>query len=175
MTPKKYTEQIFEEHIEERLLNSGYRKRMPEDYSIDKCLSMELKNSLTGQFVEQAIKQYKHDRDPREPFFQFKRVLVHFAVGNEKVFMTTRLSGDKTYFLPFNLDTENPVNRKGHKTAYLVGRGEAACRACVHLMGPFLSAGTWKEPAGGTAAEVLRSRAEGPFRSGFADIPDGGR
>ena len=82
-------------------------------------VSMELKNSLTGQFVEQAVKQYKHDRDPREPFFLYKRVLVHFAVGNEKVYMATRLSGDKTRFLPFNLDTENPVNPKGHKSAYL--------------------------------------------------------
>jgi len=231
MTPQKYTEQNFEEHIEEQLLSSGYKKREPEEYDVGMCLipedvlgfikatqpkpyenlekqygaetdekllyrvadeiykngtldvlrkgfkdrgqrfrfawfkpasgmnaeherlyaqnrftvirqlryssqnensidiviflnglpiiSMELKNSLTGQFVEQAIKQYKYDRDPRELFFQFKRVLVHFAVGNEKVYMATRLSGDKTRFLPFNLDTENPVNPKGHKTAYL--------------------------------------------------------
>jgi type I restriction enzyme R subunit len=79
----------------------------------------ELKNSLTGQFVENAIKQYKQDRDPREALFQFKRCFVHFAVGNEKVFMTTRLQGDQTRFLPFNKDTENPVNPNGHKTAYL--------------------------------------------------------
>ena len=82
-------------------------------------ITAELKNSLTGQFVEQAIKQYKNDRDPREPLFQFKRCLVHFAVGNEKIFMTTRLQGDKTRFLPFNIDTENPVNPIGHKTSYL--------------------------------------------------------
>src|SRR5690606_33306164 len=43
----------------------------------------ELKNSLTGQFVENAIKQYRKDRDPKEPLFHFKRCLVHFAVGNE--------------------------------------------------------------------------------------------
>ena len=79
----------------------------------------ELKNSLTGQFVENAIKQYKQDRDPREPLFQFKRCFVHFAIGNEKVFMTTRLQGDQTRFLPFNKDTENPINPNGHKTAYL--------------------------------------------------------
>ena len=221
MTPQEYTEQNFEEHIEEHLLASGYQKRLAEEYNRDMCLlpddvlgfikatqpkqyenlekqygadtdekllynlanqihkngaldvlrkgfkdrgqrftfayfkpsskmnpeherlyrqnrftvvrqlkysnqnensidmvlflnglpiiSMELKNSLTGQFVEQAIKQYKHDRDPREPFFHFKRVLVHFAVGNEKVFMATRLSGDKTRFLPFNKDTETAV------------------------------------------------------------------
>lgn len=82
-------------------------------------ITAELKNSLTGQFVENAIKQYQNDRDPREPLFKFKRCLVHFAVGNEKVFMTTRLQENKTRFLPFNLDTENPVNPNGHKTAYL--------------------------------------------------------
>jgi len=82
-------------------------------------ITMELKNSLTGQFVENAIKQYKKNRDPREPLFKFKRCLVHFAVGNEKIFMTTRLQGEKTKFLPFNKDTENPVNPNGHKTAYL--------------------------------------------------------
>ena len=45
-------------------------------------ITSELKNSLTGQFVEQAIKQYKLDRDPKEDLFKFKRCLVHFAVGN---------------------------------------------------------------------------------------------
>jgi type I restriction enzyme R subunit len=82
-------------------------------------ITMELKNSLTGQFVENAIKQYRKDRDSREPMLQFRRCLVHFAVGNEKVFMTTRLQNGKTRFLPFNKDTENPVNPSGHKTAYL--------------------------------------------------------
>lgn len=82
-------------------------------------ITAELKNSLTGQFVEDAVKQYKKNRDPKEPLFQFKRCLVHFAVGNEKVFMTTKLEGDNTVFLPFNKDTENPVNPDGHKTAYL--------------------------------------------------------
>jgi len=231
MTPKNYTEQDFEEHIEEYLLNSGYHKKQSEDFDKDLCLlpdevvqfikssqskqyenlqkqyggdtdsklcynlaqeiskrgtlhvlrkgfkdrgqrfqfayfkpssgmnpehqrlysqnrfsvirqlhyskkseesldltiflngipiiTAELKNSLTGQFVEQAIKQYKEDRDPRETLFAFKRCLVHFAVGNEKVFMTTRLQGNKTRFLPFNKDTENPVNPNGHKSSYL--------------------------------------------------------
>ncbi len=82
-------------------------------------VTMELKNSLTGQTVADAEKQYRTDRDPREPLFQFKRCLVHFAVGNEKVTMTTRLQADKTRFFPFNKGIENPVNRKGHKTAYL--------------------------------------------------------
>ena len=82
-------------------------------------VTMELKNSLTGQVVTDAEKQYRTDRDPREPLFQFKRCLVHFAVGNEKVSMTTHLQKDKTRFFPFNKDIENPVNPNGHKTAYL--------------------------------------------------------
>ena len=82
-------------------------------------VTMELKNSLTGQTVTDAEKQYRTDRDPREPLFQFKRCLVHFAVGNEKVSMTTRLQGGGTRFFPFNKDIENPVNPDGHKTAYL--------------------------------------------------------
>ena len=82
-------------------------------------VTMELKNSLTGQAVTDAEKQYRTDRDPREPLFQFKRCLVHFAVGNEKVSMTTHLQGDKTRFFPFNKAIENPINPNGHKTAYL--------------------------------------------------------
>ncbi|MDE0017502.1 MAG: DEAD/DEAH box helicase family protein [Candidatus Poribacteria bacterium] len=82
-------------------------------------VTMELKNSLTGQVFTDAEKQYRTDRDPREPLFRFKRCLVHFAVGNEKVSMTTHLQGDKTRFFPFNKKIENPVNPNGHKTAYL--------------------------------------------------------
>ena len=82
-------------------------------------VTMELKNSLTGQTVTDAEKQYRTDRDPREPLFQFRRCLVHFAVGNEKVSMTTRLQGGETRFFPFNKGIENPVNPDGHKTAYL--------------------------------------------------------
>jgi type I restriction enzyme R subunit len=82
-------------------------------------ITMELKNSLTGQMVEKAKEQYQKNRDPKEPLLQFKKCLVHFAVGNEQIFMTTKLEGDKTFFLPFNKDTDNPVNPDGHKTAYL--------------------------------------------------------
>lgn len=83
-------------------------------------VTAELKNSLTGQFVAEAIKQYKENRIPKgEPFLQYKRCLVHFAVGNEKAFMTTRLQESQTRFFPFNLDSENPINPNGHKTAYL--------------------------------------------------------
>ena len=83
-------------------------------------LTIELKNSLTGQTFEDAIKQYKKDKLPQgEPLLAFKRCLVHFAVGNEQASMTTKLQGDKTHFFPFNKDTENPVNPNGHKTHYL--------------------------------------------------------
>ncbi len=80
---------------------------------------LELKNSLTGQDHTNGIKQWKYDRDPKEPLFRFKRNLVYFSIGNEKVYMTTRLSASKTRFLPFNKDIENPVNPTGHKTHYL--------------------------------------------------------
>ena len=82
-------------------------------------VTMELKNSLTGQVVTDAEKQYKVDRDPREPLLKFKRCLVHFAVGNEKVSMTTHLEGADTRFYPFNKGIENPINPDGHKVAYL--------------------------------------------------------
>ena len=82
-------------------------------------VTMELKNSLTGQVVTDAEKQYRQDRDPSESLLRFRRCLVHFAVGNEKVSMTTRLQGDGTRFFPFNKGIENPVNPDGHKTAYL--------------------------------------------------------
>jgi type I restriction enzyme, R subunit len=83
-------------------------------------VTTELKNTLTGQTVEQAKRQYHKDRIPLgEPLLAFKRCLVHFAVGNEEAFMTTRLNGDKTRFFPFNKATINPVNRHGHKTHYI--------------------------------------------------------
>ena len=80
---------------------------------------LELKNSLTGQTHLDGIKQWKQDRDPKEPLFRFKRNLVYFSIGNEKVYMSTQLKKDKTYFLPFNKGIENPVNPNGFQTHYL--------------------------------------------------------
>ena len=80
-------------------------------------VTIELKNALTGQYAESAIKQFR-GRDPNEKLFQFKRCLVHFALGSEKVFMTTKLASKSTFFLPFNKGSENPVS-KGYMTAYL--------------------------------------------------------
>jgi type I restriction enzyme, R subunit len=65
-------------------------------------VTLELKNALTGQYLHNAIKQYIEDRDPKEPFLEFKRCLVHFAVSTEKVSMCTELKGRSTFFLPFN-------------------------------------------------------------------------
>ena len=62
----------------------------------------ELKNPLTGQDVQDAIRQYRTDRDPREPLFAYGRCLAHFAVDPELVYVTTHLTGPQTYFLPFN-------------------------------------------------------------------------
>lgn len=84
----------------------------------------ELKNPMTGQTWQNAIHQYKNDRDQNDLIFRFKkRSLVHFAVDPDEVYMTTRLSGKKTRFLPFNMGNGtgagNPENPNGHKTAYL--------------------------------------------------------
>ena len=85
----------------------------------------ELKNPLSGQTVEDAKHQYKKDRDHRELLFDFtRRTLVHFAVDQDQVLMTTRLSGDKTHFLPFNLGNQGhagnpPAADGGYRTAYL--------------------------------------------------------
>ena len=62
----------------------------------------ELKNPLNGQDVEDAIRQYKTDRDPREPLLAYGRCLAHFAVDPDLVYVTTQLAGPKTRFLPFN-------------------------------------------------------------------------
>lgn len=70
-------------------------------------ITAELKNPMTGQTVENAIRQYKKDRDYRELLFDFKkRALVHFAMDTELAYMTTRLAGSATFFLPFNQGDE---------------------------------------------------------------------
>lgn len=82
----------------------------------------ELKNPLTGQNIEHAIAQYRTDRDPGNVTLA-RRALVHFAVDPDRVAMTTRLAGQATRFLPFNLGhgggAGNPPNPLGHRTAYL--------------------------------------------------------
>jgi type I restriction enzyme R subunit len=87
----------------------------------------ELKNPLTNQNVEHAKRQYRHDRDPSEPIFS--RAVAHFAVDPQLVFLTTRLAGEDTAFLPFNQGSAGPGKPGGagnprptsgrHATAYL--------------------------------------------------------
>jgi type I restriction enzyme R subunit len=86
--------------------------------------TLELKNQFTGQNSDHAKKQYANSRDKRELLFAFKkRALVHFAVDDETVFMTTKLSGSSTFWLPFNKGYQrgkgNPPNKNGYKTDYL--------------------------------------------------------
>jgi len=99
--------------------------------SLDLCLfinglpvaTFELKNNLTKRTVEDAVQQYKRDRDPRELIFQFGRCLVHFALDDQEARMCTHLQGDASWFLPFNKGWNdgagNPPNPHGLKTDYL--------------------------------------------------------
>jgi type I restriction enzyme R subunit len=85
-------------------------------------ISFELKNELTKQNVQHAIRQYKDDRDPNEELFRLGRLIVHFAVDTEEVWMCTHLRGDKSYFLPFNKGYNNGAGNPpvaGIKTEYL--------------------------------------------------------
>ena len=88
--------------------------------------SAELKNPLTGQTVEDAIRQYQNDRDPREPLLAYGRCLAHFAVDSDLVYVTTRLAAARTRFLPFNQgkfggagNPPVPPTQAGYATAYL--------------------------------------------------------
>lgn len=90
--------------------------------------TIELKNPGTGQSWRNAVRQYKQDRDPRVPLFEFKkRALVHFAADPDEVHMTTRLAGEKTHFLPLNRGSHpgqiicgagNPQHASGYRTGY---------------------------------------------------------
>lgn len=86
-------------------------------------ITFELKNQLTKQDVDDAVNQYKTDRDPRELLFQFKRCMVHFAVDDARVKFCTKLDGKSSWFLPFdkgyNDGAGNPPNPNGIMTDYL--------------------------------------------------------
>lgn len=86
--------------------------------------TLELKNAWTGQTAKvHGIKQYKKDRDIRQPLLQFGRCVVHFAVDTDEVYMCTKLDGANSFFLPFNKGNNNgkgnPPNPFGHKSSYL--------------------------------------------------------
>ncbi|PWK78450.1 type I restriction enzyme R subunit [Mucilaginibacter oryzae] len=86
--------------------------------------TMELKNHWTGQNAKvHGQNQYKFKRDISQPLLNFGRCIVHFVADTDEVYMTTKLDGANTFFLPFNLGHNfgkgNPPNAFGHKTAYL--------------------------------------------------------
>ncbi len=85
--------------------------------------TFELKNSLTKQTVEDAIEQYKRNRDRREKLFEFGRCVAHFAVDDHEVRFCTRLNDKGSWFLPFNQGWNdgagNPPDPDGIKTSYL--------------------------------------------------------
>ena len=99
--------------------------------ALDLCLfvnglpvaTFELKNSLTKQTVDDAVEQYKRDRNPRERLFELGRCLAHFAVDDHEVQFCTHLKGKASWFLPFNKGWDdgagNPPNPNGLKTDYL--------------------------------------------------------
>lgn len=117
--------------------------------------TMEVKTDFT-QSVEDAKIQYQKDRTPRdlvtkkvEPLLSFGgRALVHFAVSNSEVWMTTRLDGKDTRFLPFNMGNNggkgNPENPNGSPTSYLWER-VLQRDAWLEIIGKFLHASSWKE------------------------------
>ena len=85
-------------------------------------ITIELKNALTGQTHHEAIKQYMYSRPVKgEKFLEFKRCLVHFAIGTEQAFMTTRLAGEATRFFPFNKCYANQgiKSPSGYRTSYI--------------------------------------------------------
>jgi type I restriction enzyme, R subunit len=85
--------------------------------------TFELKNSLTKQTVDDAVWQYKKDRNAREKLFEFGRCVAHFAVDENEVRFCTHLKGKASWFLPFNKGwndgADNPPNPNGLKTDYL--------------------------------------------------------
>ena len=86
-------------------------------------ITMELKNQLTKQNTENAVRQYKEDRDFHDLLFSFKRCVVHFAVDDATIQFCTKLAGKDSWFLPFNKGYNdgagNPPNPDGLMTDYL--------------------------------------------------------
>ena len=93
-------------------------------------ITCELKNPLSGQYVQNGFRQYQNDRDPKEKMFSFARCMVHFAADTELVYMCSELKGKASFFIPFNKGLNdgkplppygagNPVNPHGLRTHYL--------------------------------------------------------
>ncbi|HUT63000.1 MAG TPA: type I restriction endonuclease, partial [Anaerolineae bacterium] len=120
-----YSKNIFS--ITRQLQYSNDKTRLALDMVIFinglPVITFELKNKLTKQTVEDAVQQYKRDRDSRELLFQFGRCMVHFAVDDHQVRMCTHLKDKQSWFLPFNKGFNdgagNPPNPSGLATDYL--------------------------------------------------------
>ena len=86
-------------------------------------ITFELKNQLTKQNTDDAVQQYRDDRDPRDLLFSFKRCMVHFAVDDACIKFCTKLAGKDSWFLPFDKGYKdgagNPPNPSGMMTDYL--------------------------------------------------------
>lgn len=104
--------------------------------------TIELKNHWTGQNAKvHGVNQYKYKRDIAQPLLNFGRCIVHFAVDTDEIYMTTKLDGANTFFLPFNLGNNygkgNPPNPFGHKTSYFwqdVLRRESIANIIQHFV-----------------------------------------
>lgn len=133
LTPNE-NNQVAKDNYQKNIFNVTRQLRYSQDagkLALDLCvfinglpvITFELKNQLTKQNVDDAIQQYKDDRDPRENLFAFKRCMVHFAVDDARIKFCTKLSGQDSWFLPFdkgyNDGAGNPPNPDGIMTDYL--------------------------------------------------------
>ena len=137
--PESGLNAILEERYSKNII--GVTRQFPystkNTNTIDMVLSVngipvfafELKNQYKGQDYQCAIKQWKEDRDSKEPIFHFNnRFFAYFAVDLMEVWMATELKGQATYFMPFNQGSNgagnpggkgNPANPNGYMTSYL--------------------------------------------------------
>lgn len=133
LTPNE-NNQVAKDNYLKNIFNVTRQLRYSQDagkLALDLCvfinglpvITFELKNQLTKQNVDDAVQQYKDDRDPRENLFVFKRCMVHFAVDDARIKFCTKLSGQDSWFLPFdkgyNDGAGNPPNTDGIMTDYL--------------------------------------------------------
>lgn len=123
---QKFAENIFSCTRQVRYSQTNPRQEIDMVLFINgmALITLELKNAWTGQTARyHGQKQYRNDRDTSQPLLNFGRCLVHMAVDTDEVYMTTKLAGKNTFFLPFNKGHNhgqgNPPNPTGHKTAYL--------------------------------------------------------
>lgn len=120
--------------------------------------SFELKDQLKGQDVNNAMRQWKEDRDPKEPIFKFgQRFLRYFAIDLYDAFMTTELKGEYTRFLPFNQGSNgagnpggkgNPKNDEGYPTSYIWER-VFSVDSMIDLIAKFITITEEKEEKNG--------------------------